>query len=118
MAPLDGFAYQQPSVTINGTETECQLQEDGTLSIAFLFEDPSYRPTDAYGEDIGLVYDYQIYVERYPEIAEEYEYDPEAILDYFLDEGMYEGHRANAFFSPKTILSYNPDLEAFLGADW
>jgi len=118
IAPLEGFSFQNPSVTINGTSIEAVLQENGNLLIAFEFEDPSYRPVDAYGEDIGLVYDYDIYVSRYPEVAEECGYDPDAVLDYFLEEGMYEGHRANGFFSPTQVLLRNPELEEFLGEDW
>jgi len=51
-------------------------------------------------------------------VAEECGYDPETVMDYFLDEGMYEGHRANAFFSPSNVLRYNPQLEEMLGEDW
>lgn len=118
IAPLEGYSFQKPSVTMNGERLDAQLDKDGTLRIQFVFEDPSYRPVDAYGEDIGLVYNYDAYISKYPEVAEMCEYDPEAVMDYFLDEGMYEGHEANGFFEPRRILLVNPELETFLGEDW
>ena len=116
--PLEGFAFANPSVTVNGTSVECKLQGDGTIALSFLFEDPSYRPVDAWGEDIGLVYDYETYIRHYPEVAEACEYDPEMVMEYFLYEGMYEGHQANSFFEPSKILFINPDLELSYGEDW
>jgi len=60
-----------PRVLINGTEVAHEVMEDGTLRVLVQFEDPSYRPVDYYGDDIGWVYNYDVYVENYPEIAEE-----------------------------------------------
>lgn len=118
VAPLDGFFFSSPVVTVNGTEVDFTMLEDGTLSFSFLFEDPSYRPVDAYGEDIGLVYDYDTYVRLYPEVAEACDDDPELVMDYFLYDGMYEGHQGNLFFQPSEILLNNPKLEETLGEDW
>ena len=110
-APTDG-------VCINGTLLQGERQDDGTLRIAFTFEDPSYRPVDYYGDDIGLVYDYDTYVQNYPWVLEEVGDDPEAVMEYFCDEGMYEGHVANAFFDPSWILLSNPNLADLFGEDW
>jgi len=118
LAPLEGYSFDNPSVTVNGTAVDAIENGDGTFTISFTFEDPSYRPVDAYGEDIGLIYDYDFYTQRYPEVAEMCDYDPELVLDYFLDEGMYEGHQANAFFKPEDMYSYNLYLGDFLGEDW
>lgn len=117
-APRDGFTFSDPAVTINGTKVESTLMEDGTLAFSFLFEDPSYRPVDAYGEDIGLVYDYETYIRLHPEVAAECDYDPELVMEYFLYDGMYEGHQGNAFFLPSKILLNNPKLADSLGEDW
>lgn len=118
LAPLEGYSFTNPTITVNGTAVDAIANDDGTFSISFTFEDPSYRPVDAYGEDIGLIYDYDIYTQRYPEVAEMCEYDPEQVLDYFLDEGMYEGHQANAFFSPQEMYQHNLYLGDYLGEDW
>ena len=118
IAPLEGFSFSEPIVTVNGTAVESSPLDDGTLAFSFIFEDPSYRPADAYGEDIGLVYDYDYYVQHYPDVAKECEYDPDLVMEYFLYDGMYEGHQANEFFDPSEILFNNPKLEDSLGEDW
>ena len=109
---------EQEEVCVNGTLLSGERQEDGSLRIAFTFEDPSYRPVDYYGDDIGLVYDYDTYVQNHPWLLDEYGDDPEAVMEYFCDEGMYEGHVANAFFNPSWILLCNPDLGDMFGEDW
>lgn len=118
LSAKDDRLFTNPVVTINGTSVTAIPSDDGTLSVSFTFEDPSYRPFDAYGEDIGMVYNYDIYTRRYPEVAKMCDYDQELVLDYFLDEGMYEGHKANAYFSPSEILYTNQYIEDFLGTDW
>ena len=92
--------------------------EDGTLRILVTFEDPSYRMVDYWGDDIGLVYDYDTYVRNYPWLLDEFGDDREAVMEYFCDEGMYEGHVANDFFNPSWILLCNPDLGDMFGEDW
>ena len=116
--PKDGYAFEDPVITFNGTSLACEMQEDGSLRLLAAFEDPSYRPVDYWGDDIGLVYNPEIYAQNYPEIAAEYEDDPEGLMEYFCDEGMYEGHMGNAFFDPENILAQNPELLNFLGTDW
>lgn len=116
--PAMGHRFASPSVTINGTDVSCEIMEDGGLHLSVLAADESYRPVDYYGEDIGLVYDYDTYVANYPEVAEECEYDPELVMDYFYLDGMYEGHVANAFFDPAEILRTNTELRKTLGEDW
>lgn len=106
------------TVCLNGTLLQGERQADGTLRIAFTFEDPSYRPADYYGDDVGLVYNYDVYVRNYPWLLEEYGDDRETVLEYFCDEGMYEGHTANDFFTPSWILLCNPELNEMLGEDW
>jgi len=116
--PDEGYAFIQPQVTFNGRELRFEQQEDGSLRILVTFEDPSYRPVDYYGEDIGLVYNPDVYAASYPEIAAEYEDDPEGLMDYFCDEGMYEDHMGNAFFRPSDVLSFNEELAELFGEDW
>jgi len=118
LAPAEGYAFRDPTVVFNGTELTHEKQEDGTIRICVTFEDPSYRPVDYYGDDAGMVYNPDYYAARYPEIAAEYEDDPEGLLEYFCDEGMMEGHRGNAFFDPAEILYYNAELMGVLGTDW
>ena len=115
---LDNQDGVEPTVTLNGTELPYRLDEDGRLCVGAAFQDPSYRPVDYYGEDIGMIYNYDVYVQNYPEVAEMCEYDPQAVMDYFYDEGTYEDHMGNAFFRPSEVLAAYPELEFMLGEDW
>lgn len=116
LALPEGMA--QPTLSLNGTPLAYEQLEDGSIRICITFEDPSYRPVDYYGEDIGLVYQYESYVARYPEIAEMCEYDPQTVMDYFCDEGIYEGQIGNAYFDPAQALEMNSWLYHTLGEDW
>ena len=116
--PQPGYTFENPAVTFNGREISHERLADGGLRICVTFQDLSYRPVDYYGEDIGLIYNPDVYAANYPEIAAEYEEDPEGLMDYFCDEGMYEDHRGNAFFKPSDILLFNPELEEMFGEDW
>ena len=118
LAPREGHAFEDPSVIFGTTPVGHEQLDDGTIRILVTFEDPSYRPVDYYGDDIGMVYNPDVYALNYPEIAAEYEDDPEGLMDYFCDEGMYEDHKGNAFFQPSEILHRNPDLMDMLGEDW
>jgi len=113
-----GWDAEETTVSMNGVMLNAQAQEDGTLFVCVTFEDPSYRMVDYYGDDIGLVFDPEIYAANYPDIAAEYEDDPEGLMDYFCDEGMYEGHVGNAYFDPKVALELNSHLYHMFGEDW
>lgn len=116
--PREGMAFEGMTAVVNGVEMEVERMEDGRMRLLIGFEDPSYRPVDYYGEDIGLIYNYDVYIQNHPEVLEIAGEDPEAVMDYFCDEGMYENHKGNAFFCPSDILLYNSYLEEMLGTDW
>ena len=118
IAPQEGYAFGEPVVIVNGQELRTEAQDDGALRVAFTFEDPTYRPVDYYGDDIGLVYQYDYYIQHEPQVVELVGDDPEAVLEYFCDEGMYLGHRATPFFKPAEIAVNNPHLIDMLGEDW
>ena len=113
-----GRAWRQPSVMINAVPVTVSLLDDGAIQVSAVFEDPSYRPVDYYGEDIGMVYDYDQYILNHPEVLEICGEDPELVMEYFCDEGMYEDHKGNAFFRPSEILASRPALYDMLGEDW
>ncbi|MDD6143772.1 MAG: CotH kinase family protein [bacterium] len=119
LMPEEGYAFEEPSVTINGTPITGYLVEDGSALYVYAeFEDPSYRPVDYWGEDIGMFYNPDVYAQNYPEIAAQFEGDPEGLMTYFCDEGMYQDQMGNAFFRPSEVLQYNPELLGVLGTDW
>lgn len=117
--PEKGYSFASPTVTLNGTEMQAVLmEEEGGVYVYAEFEDPSYRPVDYWGEDIGMFYNPDVYAQNYPEIAAEYADDPQGLMDYFCDEGMYKDQKGNAFFQPSEVLQYNPELLGVLGTDW
>ena len=118
ISAADGRSLADCSVTLNGTPLTAQPQEDGTLLISACYEDQSYRPVDYYGDDVGLVYDYERYIAAYPEVAEECGCDEEAVMDYFFDEGVYEGHIGNGLFDPRELAELQPFVEEYLYDDW
>ena len=115
---LEGEVGMEPEVYLNGTPLACVADENGVLRVGAAFQDPSYRPVDYYGEDIGMIYNYDDYILNHPEVAEECGYDPDLVMEYFYDEGTYEDHMGNAFFKPSEVLAAHPELEYMLGEDW
>lgn len=118
LAPMEGYVFDDPVILINDGYFKGEVQEEGSLHIAFLFEDHSYRPVDYYGEDIGLIYNPEYYAFNHPEVAALCEGDAQALMDYFCDEGMYEGQVGNGFLDPQKLLLYNPHLANVLGEEW
>ncbi len=118
IASVDGKTLEGCSVTLNGTPVTARPQEDGTLLIRAVYEDQSYRPVDYYGDDVGLIYDYEKYIAAYPEVVEICEYDEEAVLDYFFDEGIYEAHVGNGLFDPKEVVKLQPYVADSLYDEW
>ena len=49
--------------------------------------------------DYSLVYDYNYYVKRYPDIKKAFGYDDKAVLEHFVKYGMREGRQAKATFN-------------------
>ena len=115
---LDGGSLEGYTVSLNGTPLTASAQEDGTLMICFEYDDQSYRPVDYYGQDVGRIYQYERYIEYYPEIAKALDYDEESVMDYFFDEGIYEGQAGNEFFEAREIAWRHPDVEDYLGEEW
>lgn len=115
-APILDYSFTEDTrVLFNGEEILTRLNEDGTLTATMLFEDPSYKPAYAYDEDIGMVFNLEYYMDINPDIAEEWDYDPTFIAEYFYDYGMEEGQRGNAFFRPASVMAEIPELEDEIG---
>lgn len=68
-------------------------------------------PTTWYkGKDYQLVYDYDYYIKRHPELEELYEGDDELVLKHFVKCGIPEGHQAKKNFNVKKYRAKNKDL--------
>jgi len=118
VSAADGSSLEGYSVFLNGVKLEPEFQEDGTAIVRAAFEDRSYLPADYYGEDVGLVYQFEQYIKWYPEVAQYCEYDEAAVMDYFFDQGIYEGHTGNGFFDPKEAAALQPYVAEYLYDDW
>lgn len=119
LTPKDGYSFpDNPVIRLNNTYLTGSIMEDGSIRISFTFPDLSYRPVLFEGDDFGLIYDYESYLRNHPEVKELCGTDPEAVLEYFVYEGMYEGHQGNAFFSPPEIARRFPETVEMLGTDW
>ena len=116
--PAPGHTFEEPEITVNGVPLDYWITEDGLAYVTAYVQDLSYRPAEYYGEDMGMVFDYDYYAAQHPDVAEECGYDPELLLEYFCDEGMYEGHMGNAFFNPIEVAHKNPYLVEMIGEDW
>lgn len=102
-------------VLVNGAVIPFTRNQDGSISLSVLFADPSYRVADYDDTDYGLVFNPDYYAERYPEVVAEVGDDPEALLAYYVENGMAEGQVANAFFDPAEILAKIPDVQETVG---
>lgn len=116
--PAPGHTFEEPEITVNGVPLDYWITEDGLAYVTAYVQDLSYRPAEYYGEDMGMVFDFDYYAAQHPDVAEECGYDPELLLEYFCDEGMYEGHMGNAFFNPIEVAHKNPYLVEMIGEDW
>lgn len=115
---LDGKPFKDPLLIVNGMEISYEIMEDGRLHFAVEYEDLSYRTAEYDGVDIGLIFNYDVYVEEHPYVEEQCEYDPELVMEYFCTEGMKQRHSGNGLFRPKAIADLYPDQFELYGNDW
>ena len=69
------------------------------------------------GVDYSAVYDFNYYINRYPDIKAAYGSDPAGALQHFLNYGMKEGRQAESSFNVNTYRSRYADLQAAFGND-
>ena len=69
------------------------------------------------GTNYAKVYDYNYYIDHYPDVKAEYGMDDVATLKYFVEHGMAEGHQACANFDVMSYKRQYPDLRNAFGDD-
>lgn len=106
------------TVYVNGEPYAVQSADGQTASLSFTYEDPTYRPAVLDGVDYGIVFDYEYYVDNYPELLDEYGDDREAVLRHFRDVGMEMGDVACEHFDPVQIFDSDSGAVEKFGADW
>ena len=116
LRPAEGMTIRE--VKVNGASVPFEEQEDGTLRVCCRLWDDSYRPVDYDGTDVGLIYNEEAFRANEPDISEEYEEDSEGLLQYFMEEGIYEGLKGNAFFDPHWIYLNVEDAAENLADCW
>ena len=70
------------------------------------------------GIDYAPVYDYNYYISKYPELFEKYGYDDSAVLQYFVETGMWQKDRASEEFDVDSYYNEYADLRAVYGTVW
>lgn len=64
------------------------------------------------------VFQYDYYVQRYPEVVAAVGADPITLLDYFIDHGLSQGQQASPTFSIVDYATFNPNLVEAFGLDY
>ena len=108
---------EELEIEING-ETFTAVREGDRMRLVLEYEDPTYRPAVLDGVDYGYVFDYDYYMESYPDLWDLCGDDREAALRYFRDEGMEMGDVAIEHFDPMLICDSDPSAVAVYGSDW
>ncbi len=73
--------------------------------------------TNYHGLEFKQVYNFNYYIEKYPDIKQVFGNDPEKALDHFVRHGMEEGRCGNADFNVHAYRSNYSDLRAAFGDD-
>ena len=78
----------------------------------------AYRGIIYNGVDYSSVYDYNYYINLYPDIRAAFGNDDRAVLAHFINYGMTEGRRGNATFDVAAYRNKYADLQQAFGNDW
>ena len=77
------------------------------------------KPVTVYnGVDYSKVYDFNYYINMYPDMKKYYGNNDVAALRHFVYHGMSEGRQAKAAFNPKAYRTNYADLNGHFGNDW
>lgn len=68
-------------------------------------------------QDYSLVYDYNYYKEKYPEVAQQCNNNKYRMLEYFVKNGMRKGQQASEDFDVYFYMDKYPDLKEAFGTD-
>lgn len=93
---------------------EGKVLTGGSLNVArALGEATFYR-----GVEYKDIYNYQYYIEKYPDVRENYNETPIDALQHFVEVGMKEGRQGCAEFDPQAYSKRYPDLSNAYGTNW
>ena len=69
------------------------------------------------GIDYGAVFDYDYYINKYPDLKAAFGSNKQAALEHFVNNGMYEGRQGRAEFDVNSYRNANIDLKMAFGQD-
>ncbi|NLO85703.1 MAG: hypothetical protein GX096_09790 [Clostridiales bacterium] len=119
LAPKPNTSYADDLViTVNGQSAVYEHLDDGTISVLCWFVDWSYRPAIYRDVDYGTVFDFDYFIDYYPDIVDECGGDRDAALAYFVDYGMDMAMTGNEYFDPTSVWEVNIDLSQIIGDTW
>ena len=79
----------------------------------------SSDPVTVYnGMNYSDVYDYNYYIEKYPDVAKQCNYDDQKVLNYFVEKGMAQAQQASAEFDPVSYRYEYANLRQTYGNTW
>ena len=76
-----------------------------------------FELSDEREEDYFAVYDYDYYISHYPDVADAFGNDRDAVFSHFLACGMAEGRRGNESFDVGGYYNRYPDLRRAFGSE-
>lgn len=119
LAAREGSSFAADAVfTVNGAQAELLSLSEKEAVVRFTFSGPRYVPAEYEGVDYGLLFDYDYYVDQYPELLEEYGDDPYGILENYVYYDLPVGVSAIESFDYDLYYeAYMPLLEAYFFSD-
>ena len=93
-------------------------EADAAGIISYLENADIQQPTTVYnGVDYSAVYNYDYYLNRYPDLTAVYSGNPKALLEHFVLHGMSEGRQGSEEFDLTAYRNRYPDLRKAYGDD-
>lgn len=107
-----------PVATANGALAMISSFNEQEMTVVFTFSGPKYEPAVYDDVDFGLLFNYDYYVDQYPELVEEYGDDPYAILENYVYYDLPVGVSAiETFDFERYYEKYDSLLEAYFFSD-
>ncbi len=119
LIPREGSRFAENAhFTVNGAEAQLVSLSEAEAVVTFTFSGSRYVPAEYEGVDYGLLFDYDYYVDQYPELLEECGEDPYALLENYVYYDLPIGISAIESFDYDLYYEcYMPLLEAYFFSD-
>lgn len=112
------FAENLSVHTSSGVVCDVSIDSDGKAMVEISPEKPMLTGTVYGGVNYAPVYDKNYYLSHYPEAAEKTDGSDEAVLEYYVENGIPAGHQAAEDFSIQYYMERYPFLGENFGNDY